>query len=357
MPGKTWERFARNVRFEPVEEVVTYDFIDSNQLLAALGGNDANLMVRNARLYKAIGLDSTRYFHDPERHWLWGTLDIWTRFFGVNPREWEVTETGGTAWFSKRPFENVSQLEKKLPQMPDKDQVKSWYHDWLKSVKEIFDDFDLVWVAAVEGALTDAYMYTDFTLFFDTLLDAPEIVDYLLEVFTRYGEAVSEAHAEFPTSPLFSQNDDIASTTGSIFPPQFLREKVIPCWKRVYEPARGAGLKCVFHSDGNVNPLLDLLVNEVHIDGLHPIEQAAGMNMAEIRKKYPRLLLLGGLSCSQTLPFASPDEIEKEAYTLASTRVPTGGVFLGSDSEVHELEPVESAVAMYGVYKKWRRNK
>ncbi len=120
MPGKTRERIARNVRFEPVEEAVTYDFIDSNQLLAALGGDDTNLMVRNARLYKAIGLDSTRYFHDPERHWLWGTFDIWTRFFGVNPREWEVAETGGTAWFSKRPFENVNQLEKKLPQMPNK---------------------------------------------------------------------------------------------------------------------------------------------------------------------------------------------------------------------------------------------
>jgi len=41
----------------------------------------------------------------------------------------------------------VNQLEKKFPQMPNKDQVKSWYHDWLKSVKEVFDDFDLVWVA------------------------------------------------------------------------------------------------------------------------------------------------------------------------------------------------------------------
>jgi len=353
MYGKTRERFIRNVNFEPVEETVTFDFIDSNQLLAAFGGNDSNLMVRNAQLYKSIGLDSTRYFHDPEHHWLWGTLDIWSQFFGVNPKEWEVTETGGTAWFTKRPFESVIQLEKKLPLFPDQDQIKSWYRDWLKSVTEVFDDFDLVWVAAVEGALTDAYMFTDFSLFFDTLLDAPEIVDYLLEVFTRYGVAISEAHAELPTSPLFSQNDDIAGTTGLIFPPQFLRDKVVPCWQRVYEPARKAGLKCVFHSDGNLKPVLDLLVNEVGIDGLHPIEQAAGMDMVEIRKKYPRLLLLGGISCSQTLPFAPPDEIEKAAYELASAVIPTGGVFLGSDSEVHELVPVESAVALYRGYKKW----
>ncbi|HSV31978.1 MAG TPA: hypothetical protein VLH40_08175 [Atribacteraceae bacterium] len=354
MAGGTLERFTRNAKFEPVEEAVTFDFIDNNKLLQAFGGSESNLVVRNARLFKAIGLDSTRYIHNPEKHWLWGTLDFWTRFFNINPDRWEVKETGGTAWFYRRPFTSLAELEKNLPGMPDRKGIKSWYKEWLKSVQEVFSEFDLVWVAAVEGALTDAYMYTDFSLFFEAMIDAPEIVDYLLEVFTVYGEAVSEAHAEMPTSPIFSQNDDIASTTGSIFPPAFLREKMVPRWKRVYAPAKKAGLQCIFHSDGNVNPLLELLVSEVEIDGFHPVEQAAGMSMTDVRRRYPDLLLLGGISCSQTLPFVPPAQIEQEAYDLASEMVPRGGVFFGSDSEVHELVPVESALAMYRGYKAWK---
>ena len=354
MPATTLERFTRNASFEPVDEVVTFDFIDNNKLLHAFGGHDSNLIVRNARLFKTIGLDSTRYIHNPGKHWLWGTLDFWTEFLGIQADKWEVAETGGTAWFSRRPFTNLVELEKNLPDMPDKEGIKIWYKKWLNNVQEIFTEFDLVWVAAVEGALTDAYIYTDFSLFFEAMIEAPELVDYLLEVFTVYGEAVSEAHAEMPTSPIFSQNDDIASTTGSIFPPSFLREKMVPRWKRVYAPAKKAGLKCIFHSDGNVNPILDLLVEEVEIEGFHPVEQAAGMRMAEVRQRYPDLLLLGGVSCSQTLPFSTTEEVEREAYELASDMSPQGGVFFGSDSEVHELVPVENVLAMYRGYKAWK---
>ncbi|AOQ23635.1 hypothetical protein MTAT_12170 [Moorella thermoacetica] len=349
---KTKERFLKTCNFEPPDVIVTYDFVDHNELLATYGGEEKNLIVRNARMMKAIGLDSTRYIHNPEHHWVWGKIETWKQFLGIDPSKWEVVETGGTAWI-KRPFKTVKELEQHLPRMPHRNEVASWYRNWLKQVKEVFDEFDLVWVTAVEGPLTDAYSYTDFGLFFETMIEAPELIDYLLDVTTTFQEILAEVHAENPTSPVFFMNDDIAGTHGPIFSPKWLRENMLPRWQRVYKPAKAAGLKCCFHSDGNLNLLMDLLVNELKIDGLNPIEVNAGMDIRKIRRQYPHLLLFGNVCCATTLPHGTVEDVQQEVKGLLRDIAPTGGLFLGSSSEVHDLVPIENAVTMYKTAKQF----
>ena len=65
------------------------------------------------------------------------------------------------------------------------------------------------------------------------------------------------------------------------------------------------GIKIVFHSDGNLMQVLDQII-ATEVDGLHPIEPTAEMNLAHVRELCPdRVVLIGNLDCSQLLPFGS----------------------------------------------------
>ena len=61
----------------------------------------------------------------------------------------------------------------------------------------------------------------------------------------------------------------------------------------------------IFHSDGNLNPILDELVN-AGIKGLNPIDPLGEMDIAKIKEKYgDKLILIGNVDCSNLLPFGT----------------------------------------------------
>ncbi len=350
----TMERFERTADFEDPGVIVTYDFIDNNEIMEKYDEGTDDLVLRNAKMMQNIGLDATRYIHDPERPWMFDKIDVWSQFFGINPDNWGVGTSGKTAWISERPFNSLKELEENMPEMPDKDAVAEWWVPTQERIKEVFAAHDLVWVTAIEGALTEAYMYSSFELFFRAMYKAPELMKRLLDVFTRWGEIISELHAENPSCPVFFQNDDICGSEGPFVSPDFLEEEMVSRWNRVYEPARESGLKCIFHTDGNAHPVMDILVEQVDIDGFNPIDQA-GMDIRKLRKNYPELLLFGNVDCAFTLPDGSVEEVKRETKELIRDIAPPGGLFLGSSSEIDQDVPPENAMTMYRTAKKHGR--
>jgi len=348
----TMERFKRTAEFEDPGVIVTYDFIDNNEIMEKYGGDSDDLVLRNARMMENVGLDATRYIHDPERPWMYAKVDIWRDFFGINPDGWEVSTSGKTGWIRQRPFDDLKGLEEHMPEMPEKDEVAEWWVPNHKRIMEVFDAHDLVWVTAIEGPLTEAYMYSSFELLFRAMYEAPELMKRLLDIFTRWGEIIAELHAEHPSSPVFFQNDDICGSTGPFVSPDFLKEEMVPRWQRAYAPAREKGLKCIFHTDGNAHPVMQMLVEDLGIDGFNPIDQT-GMDIRRLRSDYPGLLLFGNVDCAFTLPDGSVEDVEKETKELIRDIAPPGGLFLGSSSEIDQDVPPENAIAMYETAKKY----
>jgi len=56
------------------------------------------------------------------------------------------------------------------------------------------------------------------------------------------------------------------------------------------------GVKVVFHSDGDIRPILKDL-KATGIDALNPIETAAGVTAGEVRRQCPNLIIVGGTRC------------------------------------------------------------
>jgi uroporphyrinogen-III decarboxylase len=349
------ERFVKTINWEPPDRLMTYDLVDHTEILRRYGG-EGDLIERNARMCKRIGLDATRSIHDPEHPWLGEKIKNWARFLGVNPSNWQVDETGGTGWLAQRPFHNLRGLEQNMPNMPIRSDVEAWYKPAIRKIKEVFDSYDVVFIGGIEGPLCDAYTYTDMTLFCEAIYEAPELVDRLLEVFGAFNQYIAEVYAENPSAPVLFMGDDVAAKHGLIFSPDFLRRKALPIWKRIAKPVKDKGYKFLYHTDGCAKDVLPIVVNELGADGFNPIERNGCNDIFEIRQLYPRTLLFGNVCCEVTLPYGTPEEVEGETLEIIEKLGPEGGILIGSSSEVHDLVPVENALRLYETVHRYGRH-
>ena len=113
------------------------------------------------------------------------------------------------------------------------------------------------------------------------------------------------------------------------------------------EACHSRGVKVVFHSDGYMMDLLDDLAAS-GIDGLNPIERAAGMDIFEIRRRYPELALVGGVDATHLLPSAAPEEIRRQTRKIIRETGSEGRLLIGSSTEVGSDIPLENYLAFHG---------
>jgi uroporphyrinogen-III decarboxylase len=240
-----------------------------------------------------------------------------------------------------------------MPNMPKKSEVEEWFKPAIRTIKEVYDAFDVVFIGAVEGPLTDAYTYSDMTLFCEAIYEAPELVDRLIEVCGTFSQYIAEVFAENPSAPLMFMGEDVAGSQGPIFSLDFIRKQALPMWKRIAKPIKDKGFKFLYHTDGKAEKILPLVVNELGADGFNPIERNGCNDIFEIRRNYPRTLLFGNVCCETTLPYGTPEDVEKETRELVEKLGPQGGILIGSSSEVHDLIPAENALRMYQTVRKY----
>ena len=137
--------------------------------------------------------------------------------------------------------------------------------------------------------------------------------------------------------------DDMAFNDAPMFSPGQFESVFLPGYRRMIKAYRDAGAPHVFlHSDGNILPILEMLV-DAGIDGLNPLERRAGVDPVKVRKKFPRLVLIGGMDNTDTLINGPVRKIESEARALIDMGR-DGGLIIGTHSVSPEI-PLENFAA------------
>lgn len=175
------------------------------------------------------------------------------------------------------------------------------------------------------------------------LADAPDLIDELLEAGTRRSvkwiDHLPEGHG---IEAVFC-GDDIAYKSGPLLSPRWFAEHYFHRMERVTAAYHRRGIRMLFHSDGDLNPILDGLV-EAGIDGLNPLEVLANMDAVAVHRRHPRLFLCGGIDVSQLLPLGSPAEVRDSVRrALDGTE---GRLLVGSSTELNDEVPLENFLAM-----------
>jgi uroporphyrinogen-III decarboxylase len=141
--------------------------------------------------------------------------------------------------------------------------------------------------------------------------------------------------------------DDMASAQNPMFSPRTAEQVLAPAWAHMVSAFKSAGAaKVILHSDGNILPVLDLLV-DCGFDGINPVEYRAGLDAVKLREKYPRLALLGGLDNVHILRNGTPEEIREHTRYILSAMP---GLMLGT----HSIGPDISVRNWEIVFETWQ---
>ncbi len=178
-----------------------------------------------------------------------------------------------------------------------------------------------------------------------------ELMDTVLAVMLRIARLAIRAGAD-----VIQLGDDYAGNKGPMFSPSAFRTFVLPRLKKMVDTVHEEGGKVIKHSDGKLWLLLDDIV-ATGIDGLNPIEPAAGMNLGEVKRKYgSRVCLIGNVDCAHLLPHGSAEEVEAAVRQCIQDASFGGGYILSSSNSIHSGVNPENYLAMiaagrkYGLY-------
>ena len=138
---------------------------------------------------------------------------------------------------------------------------------------------------------------------------------------------------------------DVAANKGPIFSPAHFREYVKPYYAEIVAAAHECGLPIVKHSDGNMWPLVEDLV-EVGFDGYNPIQPQC-MEIAEAKERLgDRVCLVGNIDCMELLVYGSEDEVAANVRETIDIAAPGGGFVLSSSNSIHSDVRPENYLAM-----------
>lgn len=102
-------------------------------------------------------------------------------------------------------------------------------------------------------------------------------------------------------------HDDLASSAGPIFNPDWYRKYIFPWYDRITAPFRRQGKKVIFCSDGDITALLGDLAK--HFDGflIEPL-----VDLEYLGKTYGQSkVIIGGID-TKVLTFGAPSDVERE---------------------------------------------
>jgi uroporphyrinogen-III decarboxylase len=178
------------------------------------------------------------------------------------------------------------------------------------------------------------------------------------EIEQNVSKAINQVNtlADYGVEIMRGALSDVAGRHGPFMHPRKFDELVFPYIRRVANAVHRRGALHVVHSDGDLMPIMDGLV-DTGIDGLQSIDPSARMDIGEVKKLYgDKICLMGNIDCAWTLVHMKPEDAVRETKECIEKASPGGGHILSSSSIIHKGIPFENAMAMietghkYGKY-------
>ncbi len=266
--------------------------------------------------------------------------------------EWSITwqiETNALAYAVGHPIQSETDLDKWTPPDPDADYRLENLERVVKRFKGeraiVFlghDAFEFShYLRGLEELLSDYVVNSKFAHRLARL-----VVDYKKQVMERAIELGAD---------IALTGDDYAHRKAPIMSPAHFREFVLPYLQEMVDLAKAKGVPFVKHTDGNLWPIIDMIV-DTGIDCLDPLEPIADMDIGRVKERYGgRIALAGNVDCGELLSRGSPEEVvEAVKETLAKASV-GGGHILASSNSIHPAVKPENYRAMVGAARQFGR--
>lgn len=266
--------------------------------------------------------------------------------------QWGVTRKLTTeliAYPVEPAIKTESDLWKWRPPDPDQD----WRYAKIRDLVREYKD-DKAVIATFADPFDVASDVRGMVNYFVDYARRPEAVDYLAGVIRDYYVRYIRNCAQAGVDIIFIAGD-YATATGPMVSPRNFALHVIPVLKTLVGEAHKHGLYVIKHTDGNIMLLVDMLL-DTGINGIHPIDPNARMDLALMKKEYgKRVCLLGNVDCSYTLSWGTVEEVIAETKRCIQIAAPGGGYICTSSNSIHSSVKPENYIAMVQTIREYGR--
>ena len=167
----------------------------------------------------------------------------------------------------------------------------------------------------------------------------------LLDKIISKNVVMLENILSFPEIDGVLLGSDWGSQHGLLMSADMWREQLAPGERYEYKLVHEAGKDVWLHSCGNMEAILDDLV-EMGLDVLNPVQPEC-MDIYRLKDRYgPQLTFWGGISTQQTLPYGTPDELRAEIDRVVGYMSQGGGYITAPAQYIQTDVPLENMLAL-----------
>lgn len=195
------------------------------------------------------------------------------------------------------------------------------------------------------GVLENATDLVGFERLCELYLTDPELTG---EIFRNIGERLLTFYsivASFDSVGACMVNDDWGFKTQTMFPPEMMERYVFPYIRKIVQVIHEQGKPAILHSCGNVKDIMDVIIDDLKLDGKHSFEDGIYPVEQALDWWSDRIAILGGIDMD-FLARKKPEEIYQRSLRLLEKTDDTGGYALGSGNSIPVFVPVENHLAM-----------
>jgi uroporphyrinogen decarboxylase len=132
----------------------------------------------------------------------------------------------------------------------------------------------------------------------------------------------------------FALCSDYCLNTGPFLSPAMFAEFVAPFLARLVGAYRDMGAYVIKHTDGNIMPILDQLV-DADPHALHSLDPQGGVDIAEVKRRYgQQVCLIGNVNCGLLDTGTEAECVESARYCLRHG-MPGGGYVFSTSNCVY----------------------
>ena len=222
-----------------------------------------------------------------------------------------------------------------------------------KMCKNLPEDMKLV-SGVAGGVLEHVVWLMGIRPFSLALYKEPKLIE---KMFNKVGSMIVKVDkiiGEIEEVGALRMGDDMGYKTGTMISPENLRRYVFPWQKRCVEIAHKHGKPFILHSCGNLEKIMNDLIDYVGIDARHSFQDNI-TPVTEAKKKYgDKIAILGGVDVDKLCRFPV-DELRRYVAKILVECAEGGGYALGSGNSITNYMKIENYKAMLDVGSKLGR--
>lgn len=195
------------------------------------------------------------------------------------------------------------------------------------------------------------YMYLRSLIGGEALLymfyDDPALIHDCMKTWFELADARIAYHQQFVDFDELLLDEDICYNVGPLISPDMIREFLFPYYQQLITNMKarsrdpGRRIRIQLATDGNMPAVMDLY-REIGCDYFTPFEVASGCDVVEVGRKYPDVLMAGGID--KRLIAQGGDAIKRHLDYIMPTMRARGGYIPTCDHGVPEEVSFENYV-------------